>query len=171
MLGPWRRRVRNPSIPFTITLILLIVGLFGAFFGPSIVERGLAGYRETRRLREREFVESPETWIRPWLVNKIDVMLSADQPHEWRPVDFRYGPCDRENVSQLPSDKLREAISRACGDLHATQMKYAEFCAVTDRCSLPNEARVGLLEIEKRLDLAFEGVLFDGPVTYEQSAD
>ena len=164
-----RQRLRNPSIPFMILLILLVLAIPAAVLAPSIIRRGIEGYREARRLQEREFVEAPGTWVRPWLVKRVRIMIDASQPHEWRPTDFTRGPCAPENVVQLPVDGFREAIEYSCGELSRVQLSYAINCAETDRCNVPDEARRKLEAVIDVLDDAFANAGLAGPAYVEES--
>jgi len=132
----------------------IVVAVLGAVFGPGAVRRGMESYRE---LKEQRPVFAPpiETQINPWLQLQVRRMMNATQPHEWRAVSFRYGPCYPGNTEQLPTPEFRSAVIEACARLDGIQMRYVGDCAAIDECAIPEAARGELREVARFLNDAF----------------
>jgi hypothetical protein len=155
-LANWRKKLRNPSVAFVITVLVILLLIVVGAVGPFVFRRGVEGYTAVRRLDRREFQEPPETWIRPWLITKIELMRDAQQVHQWYPTDFVHEACSEDWIGVLPHQKYRTAIRSACTDLRRIQTEYASSCT-PDACRVPDEARVELNEVERRLNKAYEG--------------
>lgn len=152
----WRNKLRNPSVPLVLTVLAIFLLIVIGVVGPFIYHRGAEGYTALRRLDRREFQEPPETWIRPWLVVRIDRMRNADQASHWYPSDFVHEACAEDWIGILPTEKYRTAIRSACTDLRRIQAEYAWACTA-DGCRVPDVAKAELDEVERRLDKAYEG--------------
>ena len=165
-LGPnWRQQVRNPSVRLVVGIFVFFLVVAGAILGPTVLKDGYDNYQEVQRLREREFVPPPGAWIRPWLVTKANIMITAEQPIEWHPTDFLFGPCSPDNTRQLPSRDFREAIIYSCGELASIQWDHALECAMTDECNLPEVAKDEIRSVIAVLNAAFSDAGFVLPVT------
>ena len=68
-------------------------------------------------------------------------MIGADQPIQWHPTDFQFGPCSPDNSRQLPNKDFREAIIYSCGELASIQLDHALACARTNECNVPEVAK------------------------------
>jgi len=154
----WRQRLRNPSVRFVVTVLVVSLLVIGGALGPFVYSRGKVGYTALRKLEEVQFREPPETWIRPWLVNKIEIMRTAEMAHQWYPTDFVHEACAEEWIGILPNEKYQLAIRSACSDLRRIQADYAWACT-GDGCAVPNEAKSELDEVERALNKAYEGAL------------
>lgn len=171
VLGDLRQRFRNPSVPFIVLVILIVLAIPAGILGPFVAREAIEGWEEYQNLQRPDFRGPPETWIRPWLVGRARSMQNASQPHEWRPADFEHGPCGTTNLRQLPTVDLRSVVESACDDLGTIQGDYAEDCVETGNCRVPEEAKRRISAVVDDLDEAFSGLnLSGGPVTEEQSA-
>ncbi|MEX0761977.1 MAG: hypothetical protein WD333_06020 [Dehalococcoidia bacterium] len=152
-----RRELRNPSMPMAILMLVVVIAIPSAIFGPGIVRQGIDGYQEKERLSERGSGGDVTTasWINPWLKNQTDRMISAERPVEWRGVSFQTGPCNPINLSQLPPGKYAEAVAAACHDLDDIQLRYAGDCATTNECNIPPAAQDELRAVINRLFTEF----------------
>ena len=171
LLGPnWRQHVRNPSIRLVVGIFVFFLVVSAAILGPTVIKDGIENYQEVQRLRSRDFVPPPGAWIRPWLVTKAEIMIGAEQPIEWHPTDFMFGPCSPDNTRQLPSREFREAIIFSCGELSSIQLDHALACAETNRCNIPEVAKDEIRAVIAVLDAAFANAGFVEPITEEQSS-
>lgn len=169
IFGPnWRKHARNPSITLVLGIFLLFMAVAGAILVPTFFKGGLENFREVQRLREREFVPPPGAWIRPWLVQRANIMIAAEQPFQWHPTDFKFGPCTPENTRQLPNKDFRESIIYSCGELSNIQLDHALECAMTNECNVSETAKDEIRAVIAVLDEAFAGAGFVLPVTEEQ---
>jgi len=162
-----RQRLRNPSGRFALVIGLISLAIFVGAMMPTFIG-GVDNYKEAKRLKSREFAPPPGAWVRPWLVQKVNIMLGAEQPIQWRPVDFVYGPCAAENTRQLPNQQFREAIQYSCVELRRIQLAYAGDCATTNNCDVKLVAKDELRAVVAVLDTAFEHAGFVEPITEEQ---
>ncbi len=168
-LGPnWRQHLRNPSLRLVLGVFVFLLVVAGAILGPTVIKNGINNFQEVQRLREREFVPPPGAWIRPWLVTKAEIMIAAEQPIQWHPTDFKFGPCSPNNTRQLPSRDFREAIIYSCGALSRIQVDHAIECARTNECNVSDAAKDEIRAVIAVLDAAFSDAGFVGPVTEEQ---
>jgi hypothetical protein len=163
----WRQRIRNPSGRDFWILFAIVAVILGAAMTPVMID-GVQNYKEVKRLQSRQFAPPPGAWVRPWLVHKAEIMLEAEQPWQWHPTDFKFGPCFPDNVAQLLSDKFRTAIQYSCGEFSRIQNAYAIDCATTNNCLLPETAKGELRAVIAVLDEAFSDAGFVQPVTEEQ---
>ncbi len=97
-------------------------------------------------------------------------MIGAEQPIQWHPTDFMFGPCSPDNTRQLPSREFREAIIFSCGELSSIQLNHALECAETNRCNIPEVAKEEIRAVIAVLDAAFANAGFVEPITEEQSS-
>lgn len=162
----WRQRLRNPTVPFVLTVLAIFLLIVVGAVGPFIYRRGVEGYTALRALDRREFQEPPETWIRPWLVTRIERMREAEQPGQWYPTDFVHEACAEDWIGILPTEKYRVAIRSACTDLRRIQADYAWGCTA-EKCQVPTEAIAELDEVRRRLDKAYEGAFTPVPANDE----
>ena len=153
-----RQRLRNPSIKFVSAIILFFIAVAGAILGPTVIKDGIENYQEIRRVQQFDFADPVETWIRPWMVYQANVMLRAEQPEQWRPHNFVFGPCSSGNTQQLPTPKLREAIIYSCGELARVQLDHAPECPETNRCNISEGAKDEIRDVIAVLDEAFSDV-------------
>jgi len=149
---PLWQTLRNPTVPQTLLVIAAVVVVVGAVCAPAWVRRGVESYRE---LKERRPVFAPpiETMINPWLQLQARRMMNATQPHEWRAVSFRHGPCFPENTAQLPNEEFRIPVIEACARLDDIQARYVADCAAMGECAIPESA---ITEIEGVVDFLNE---------------
>lgn len=59
--GQLRQRLRNPTVPFALLMLLVIFAIPALFLVPGISSKGIEGYRDAQRLQQREFAEAPAT--------------------------------------------------------------------------------------------------------------
>ena len=162
-----RQRMRNPSgRDFWMVFGIAFVIIAGAM--TPVMINGVERFKEVKRIQSREFAPPPGAWVRPWLVQKAQIMIDADQPHLWHPTDFKFGPCFPGNVAQLLSDEFRTAIQYSCGEFSRIQNAYALDCATTNNCLIPESAKGELRAVIAVLDDAFSNAGFVQPVTEEQ---
>lgn len=155
----WRQKLRNPSVPFVVTVTLLFFLVLIAVVGPFAYRRGKIGYTELRKLDVQQFRDPPETWIRPWLVMRIDRMIDAQEVIQWYPSDFAHEACAEDWIEVLPQEKYQNAVRSTCKDLRRIQAEYAWACTV-ESCKVPEVARAELSEVKRKLNEAYEGALF-----------
>ena len=158
----WRQRLRNPSVALVLTALTIVFLIVVASVGPFVYRRGAEGYTEARSRERVEFREPPETWIRPWLINKIERMRDADMAHEWYPTDFVHEACAEDWIGILPNEKYQIAIRSTCTDLRRIQTEFAYACT-PDGCKVPDEAVAELGEVERKLNKAYEGAFTPVP--------
>ncbi len=149
-----RQRLRNPSGK-DLWVTFAVISLILAGVMTPIMINGVERYKETKRIQARQFAPPPGAWVRPWLVQKAEVMIEADQPYKWHPTDFHFGPCFPDNVRQLPNDDFRTAIRYSCREFHRIQNDYAINCATTNNCVVPEAAKAELRAVISVLDAAF----------------
>ena len=159
--------MRNPSGRDFWMVFAVAALIIGAALTPVMID-GVKNYKEVKRLQSREFAPPPGAWVRPWLIHKAELMITAEQPWEWHPTDFKFGPCFPGNVAQLPNDEFRTAIRYSCGEFSRIQNAYAIECATTNNCLIPESARGELRAVVAVLDEAFSNAGFVQPVTEEQ---
>ena len=162
--------MRNPSITFALLFVLVIAGTPIGIALALTLPQGVENYKEAKRLKAPDFARAPGVWVRPWLVEKALMMISADEPVEWRPTDFVYGPCAEENTVQLPTQEFRDAIVYSCNELERIQRIYAVDCARTGSCSVREQAKSDLRAVIGVLDDAFADAGFVAPAIEEQVA-
>ncbi len=163
-----RQRLRNPSIKLVAGIILFLFAIVLGILGPTVIKDGIQNYQEIRRVQQFDFADPVETWIRPWMVYQANVMLSAEQPEQWRPHNFVFGPCSPENTRQLPTRELREAIIYSCGELARVQLDHASECPETNRCNISEGAKEEIRAVVAVLDEAFGNVGLVLPTAVEE---
>ncbi len=151
-----------------IGIFVSVIAISAAILGPTVVKDGIENYQELRAIQAREFVPPPGAWVRPWLVSRAEIMIGAQQPIEWHPADFLFGPCSPNNTRQLPNQDFREAIIYSCGALSNIQTVHAIDCARTNECNIPESAKNDIRAVIAVLDEAFSTAGFVDPVTEEQ---
>ncbi len=162
--------MRNPSITFATLFVLVVVGVPLGIALALTFPKGIENYKEVKRLQAPDFAQAPGVWVRPWLVEKAVMMLKANEPVEWHPADFVYGPCADENMAQLPTEKFRNAIVYSCDELERIQRVYAADCASTGSCTVREQAKSDLRAVIGVLDDAFADAGFVSPALEEQQA-
>lgn len=125
-----------------------------AVFGPSVARRGIENYRALKE-RRPVFAGPIETQIYPWLQLQARRMTEATQPHQWRAVSFRHGPCHPDNTIQLPNAVFRAAVIEACAGLDDIQARYVGACFATDECVIPEIALEEIGGVVTRLNEVF----------------
>ena len=154
-----RRELRNPSmitimIIFIVTLIVVL-----APFVPRWVETTRVSFQAMEKQKELNQMGMSSisviipSQISPWLATQTNVMLNAEGPLDWQIVSFQRGPCDEDNLSQLPEGKYAEAIVSACYNLNDIQQRYSGSCFRAATCEIPDIARE---EITNTMDMVWE---------------
>ncbi len=150
-----RRELRNPSM-LTVTLIVVAV-LAGplAVLVPSWVETAQQSLRDRAESNERRDAQLVDlsvqlpSQIAPWLLDRIEVMESASSPAEWNETLFTDGPCNANNLSQIPTGPFVVSVAETCESLQKIQSDHASECGSVQVCNISDTAlgRLGAVRV------------------------
>ena len=161
-----RRELRNPSM-FTVFLIIAVVFVVVlAPFAPGWVSTAkdsfadIAKTKETYEASMTSITASIPSQISPWLANQANTMVNAEGPLDWKVVSFRTGPCNGDNLSQLPAGKYSDSIGTACVELDRIQQAYSGTCFRATDCNVPEVAKEEIRSAMDDVWLAFSDAGF-----------
>ncbi len=148
--------MRNPNWLTVTAMVLLVLAIPLAVFGPGVIHSASAGLDQIKERKAHPPIASaPGTWISPWLRNQATRMMNAAEPTDWRAVSFQTGPCHPGNLEQLPQEKWSTSIVTACGRMNDIQLRYAGDCAATGECVIPSKAKEELQAVTDYLIAEF----------------
>jgi hypothetical protein len=166
-----RRELRNPSM-LTIFIILVVTStIIFAPFVPgwvSTTQDSFAAMAKKQEINEASMSSIGAivpSQIAPWLGSKVETMINAEGPLDWKVVSFRTGPCDPGNLVQLPASKYSTAIATTCGELDDIQQLYSGNCFLASDCNVPEAAKIELRASMGRVWEAFSDAGFVLPYT------
>lgn len=155
----FRRELRNPSMLTVVLIVVVVAAIPLAIFAPGWVETTRQSFEDRNAadaLRDSQLISSSvlvPSQIAPWMLDRIEVMESADSPARWNQTSFTEGPCNSRNLSQLPAGQFSTAIVEGCGDLAQIQADHASECRSIQVCNISDTAlarldgvRINLLE-------------------------
>lgn len=154
----FRRQLRNPSLLTFVVLTLAALAVPVLILLPGFY----SGARENIRYFTTEFtvnifelqVAVPSNIV-PYLRQRMEIMRNAAGPSEWNGVSFESGPCNLDNLTELPEGKYADAVAVACQRIYTVQTTYGASCATASSCAVPVAAVAELDEIEAELLLEF----------------
>lgn len=158
-MARFRRELRNPSM---MTIILIVVVVSVVIFGPfvpgwvSTTQGSFEAIAKTKDINEssmKSLGAIVPSQIAPWMSTQVNTMIAAEGPLDWQVVSFRQGPCDPENLVQLPDSKYSTAIATACNDIDDIQQLYSGKCFLASDCNVPDEA---VTELKLAMDRVWE---------------
>jgi hypothetical protein len=127
LFARFRRELRNPSM-FTIFLIVRSFSIVVlAPFAPKWVATTKDSFdvmSEKKKINQESMsslAAMVPSQITPWMAQQARTMSEASGPLDWKVVSFRTGPCNLENLSQLPDGKYSDSIAEVCGELDRIQ--------------------------------------------------
>ena len=145
--GRLRRELRNPSLITVVIIVLGAITILLAPFAPgwsSTARDSFEARAEDKARLESSLVSASAivaSQIAPWMAVQARNMIAAEGPLDWKAVSFKRGPCDPENLSQLPGGKYADAITQACGSFHEIQLRYSGDCFIASTCDVPEAAK------------------------------
>jgi hypothetical protein len=146
-----RRELRNPSV---LTILLIVIVVCVVLIGPftpgwvSTTQKSLADIAKTKEINKASMSSISAvipSQISPWLANQANTMINAEGPLDWKVVSFRTGPCNGDNLSQLPPGKYSDSIGTACVELDGIQQAYSGKCIRAADCNIPEVAKEEIL--------------------------
>ncbi|GIT58086.1 MAG: hypothetical protein EGP07_02840 [SAR202 cluster bacterium] len=158
-LARFRRELRNPSMLTVFLIVISFLVIVLAPFAPKWVittQDSLEAISEQKKIDQQSmgsFTAIVPSQIAPWMAQQASTMSSATGPLEWKVVSFRTGPCDLENLSQLPDGKYSDAIVEVCGELDRIQQHYSGNCFLATDCNVPAIAKE---EIEIAMQIVWD---------------
>ena len=164
----FKRELRNPSMITVGLIALAAVSIVLAPFASSWISTTQEGFAALAKQKERNEANkssleaSVPSQIAPWIAAQARTMTEARGPLEWKVVSFRSGPCDPENLAQLPVGKYSAAIAQACGSLDDIQQRYSGDCFLATTCDVPELAKT---EIAGVIDIVWDAFSDAGFVT------
>ncbi len=175
-IARFRRELRNPSMITMILIVLVAATVVLAPFAPGWISTTREGFDAIAVQRERNEAgiiavgASVPSQIAPWMAVQARTMIEAEGPLEWNAVSFRRGPCDAENLSQLPASKYSNAIAQACSSFNEIQQRYSGNCFVARDCNVPEDAKIEIATTMDRVWEAFSdaGFVLPYPETEQQ---
>jgi hypothetical protein len=154
-----RRELRNPSILTVFLIVVFVCVVIFAPFAPnwvSTTQKSFADIAKTKEINKAgmsSITAIIPSQISPWLANQANTMINAEGPLDWKVVSFRTGPCNGDNLSQLPSGKYSDSIGTACVELDRIQQAYSGKCFRAADCNVPEVAKE---EISAAIDEVWE---------------
>ena len=145
--GRLRRELRNPSLTTVVFIVLGTLTILLAPFAPgwsSTARDSFEARAEDKARLEKSLVSISvvvPSQIVPWMAVQARNMIAAEGPIDWKAVSFKRGPCDPENLAQLPGGKYTVAITQACGSFHEIQQRYSGNCFIASACDVPEAAK------------------------------
>ncbi|MDA1278842.1 MAG: hypothetical protein O3B95_02200 [Chloroflexi bacterium] len=145
-----------------LTIILILVGVLTivlAPFAPGWVTttkgsfKAMAQQKELNEASMSTLSAIVPSQIAPWMASRAQTMKDAKGPLDWKVVSFRTGPCNAENLSQLPAGKYSLAIAQACVSLDDIQLRYSGNCVRASTCEIPEIART---EIDEAMNAVWD---------------
>lgn len=127
-----------------MTVFLIIAAVLAvplALLVPSWVETTRGSFQERRaadELRDATLISSSVSvpaQITPWMMDQIERMEDADSPDEWHLTSFTEGPCDANNLSQLPAGQFADVIASSCSNLKTIQTDHSAECPSAQACN------------------------------------
>ena len=159
LFARFRRELRNPSM-FTIFLIVISFSIVVlAPFAPKWVATTQDSFdvmSEKKKINQESMsslAAMVPSQITPWMAQQARTMSEASGPLDWKVVSFRTGPCNLENLSQLPDGKYSDSIAQVCGELDRIQQHYSGDCFLASECNVPDAAKE---EIEKAMGIVWD---------------
>lgn len=146
-LARFRRELRNPSMTTVILIAVIVISALAAPFAPGWITTTKGSFESIAEQKElNEAAMSPigaivPSQIAPWMATQARTMMEAEGPLDWKVVNFRTGPCDPDNLIQLPAGKYSDAIRTACGSLDEIQQHYSGNCFLASDCNIPEAAK------------------------------
>ncbi|MBT4126819.1 MAG: hypothetical protein HOE43_10535 [Chloroflexi bacterium] len=143
----FKRELRNPSLLTVILIFLAILLVVLGPFAPGWVSTTRSSFDAIAKTKERNESNMKSldvivpAQIAPWMASQVDTMIEAEGPLDWQVVSFRTGPCDEENLSQLPASKYSTSIATACGEIDGIQQLYSGKCFLASDCNVPEQAK------------------------------
>lgn len=142
-----RRELRNPSM-VTVGIIIaavLIVPL--ALLVPSWISTTQGSFQsrsESEAFQNRFGLLSSSvlvpSLIVPWMLDQVEDMEVADSPTDWHLTSFTAGPCDENNLSQLPEGQFADAIANSCTSMNQIQIDHSSECPSIQVCNISDRA-------------------------------
>jgi hypothetical protein len=142
---------------FLITALVLIVIL--APFAPQWVTTTKSSFEAMAQVKEINDASRSSitvivpSQISPWLSQQANTMINAEGPLDWHVVSFRTGPCNSDNLAQLPSGKYSTSIAQTCESLDDIQQRYSGTCFLASGCNVPDIAKE---EIADAMDIVWD---------------
>jgi hypothetical protein len=143
----FKRELRNPSMLTVLILATVVLVVVVGPFAPKWVSttqdsfKAIAKQKETQESSLASFSAIIPSQISPWLALQANTMINAEGPLDWQVVSFRTGPCDSDNLSQLPAGKYTTSIVTACDQLDEIQQLYSGDCFLASDCHVTEEAK------------------------------
>ena len=145
---------------FTIFLIVISFSIVVlAPFAPKWVATAQDSFdvmSEKKKINQESMVSFTAivpSQIAPWMALQARTMSEASGPLDWKVVSFRTGPCNLENLSQLPEVKYSDSIAQVCEELDRIQQRYSGDCFLASECNVPDAAK-------EEIDMAM-GIVWD----------
>lgn len=141
LLDRFRRELRNPSMMTVFLLIAAVLAIPLALLVPSWVETTRGSFQERQAaddLRDSTLISSSvqvPAQIAPWVLDQIEHMEDAGGPLTWHLTSFTEGPCNANNLSQLPAGPFADAIATSCVSLNQIQIDHADECLSVEACN------------------------------------
>ena len=151
-------RLRNPSLRLAFAVLFGFLVIAGAILGPTVIKDGVENFQEIKRIQSRDYAGPIETWIRPWMIQNANTMIDALGALDWRVVDFKFGPCSKNNLRQLPNRDLRDVIDQSCQDLSRIQNAHGGECFTVSECNITEATKDEIRLVIANLDEAFSGL-------------
>jgi len=151
-------RFRNPSLRLAIGIMIGFLVIAGAILGPTVIKSGVENYQQIKRVQSRDYAGPIETWIRPWIIQNANTMIDARGALDWRVVDFKFGPCAKNNLRQLPTRDLRDVIDQSCQDLSKIQNAHGGECFTVSECNITEATKDDIRLVIANLDEVFSGL-------------
>lgn len=142
-----------------MTVILIIVAVSAvplALLVPSWVDttrKSLQDRNASDALRESQLISSNvlvPSQIAPWMLDRIEIMERADSPAAWNRTSFTEGPCNTENLANLPEGPFADAIGVSCTDMQTIQTEFSSDCRSVQVCEISDAAlaRLDVVRVE-----------------------
>ena len=170
----FRRELRNPSLLTVFIIVTIALVAILAPFAPgwfTTAQGSLKAMAQAKELgdagRSSIAVIIPSQ-ITPWLSIQANTMINAEGPLDWQVVSFRNGPCNADNLSQLPAGKYTSSIAQACVDLDSIQQRYSGKCFLASDCNVPEVAKDEIRLAMNSVWDAFSDAGFVLPYTEEE---
>ena len=143
----FKRDLRRPS-PLSIGGSAAVVALIvAAIFGPGwfkTTTESIGAVTEVHDLDRASTLAEDDLeahQIIPWMDTQTQKMINAVGPLDWNVVNFRFGPCDPENLGAMSAGALVESITDACASLADIQGRYARDCFLATTCNVLESAK------------------------------
>lgn len=148
-----KRDLRSPT-PLSFGVSVGVVALIVlAIFGPGWFTSASEGIKEVTEDHDLTKASTltvddlEDHQIVPWMETQTQRMIDAKGPLDWKVVNFRFGPCDAENLEAMSAGALAESISGACDSLADIQGRYARNCFLATTCDVPESAKTEINDV------------------------